>query len=128
MRIFKTRWFGRFARGDQIGDDSLGEAIRRAARGLVDADLGGGLVKQRVARKGKGRSGGYRVIVACRVKERAVFLYGFAKNERDNIAQDELDDLRLAARDWLEAKGAGIEAALKDGAIQEVEHDEDSDG
>ena len=127
MRIFKTRWFGRVARAESIDDDSLGEAIQRAARGLVDADLGGGLIKQRVARKGKGRSGGYRVIIAYRFEERAVFLYGFAKNERDNIAHDELDDLRLAARDWLEAKGAGIEAALKDGAIQELEHDEDSD-
>ena len=127
MRIFKTRWFGRFARAESIDDDSLGEAIQRAARGLVDADLGGGLIKQRVARKGKGRSGGYRVIIAYRFEERAVFLYGFAKKERDNIAHDELDDLRFAARDWLEAKGAGIEAALKDGAIQELEHDEDSD-
>src|ERR1700683_1838925 len=59
-------------------------------RGLIDADLGSGLLKQRVARAGEGRSGGYRTIIAYRAGDRAVFLYGFAKNERDNIGDDEL--------------------------------------
>lgn len=127
MRVFKTRWFARFARSERLDDKSLSEAIGRAARGLIDADLGGGLIKQRVARRGRGRSGGYRMIVAYRVKERAVFLYGFAKNERENIEPDELADLRLVARGWLEAASERIEAALKDGAIQEVRHDEESD-
>ncbi|MBI5311980.1 MAG: type II toxin-antitoxin system RelE/ParE family toxin [Methylocystis sp.] len=128
MRVFKIRWFVRFARSERIDDKSLSEAIRRAARGLIDADLGGGLIKQRVARRGRGRSGGYRMIVAYRVKERAVFLYGFAKNERENIEPDELEDLRLVARGWLEATSERIETALKDGAIQEVQHDQESDG
>jgi len=111
VRVFKTRWF---ARSERLGDDSLSEAIGRAARGLIDADLGGGLIKQRVARRGRGRSGGYRMIVAYRVKERAVFLYGFAKNERENVEPDELEDLRLVARGWLEATSERIETALKD--------------
>jgi len=128
VRVFKIRWFVRFARSERIDDESLSEAIRRAARGLIDADLGGGLIKQRVARRGRGRSGGYRMIVAYRVKERAVFLYGFAKNERENIEPDELEDLRLVARGWLEATSERIETALKDGAIQEVQHDQESDG
>ncbi|MBG0800559.1 type II toxin-antitoxin system RelE/ParE family toxin [Methylocystis sp. H4A] len=127
MRVFKIRWFARFARSERLDDESLSEAIRRAARGLIDADLGGGLIKQRVARRGRGRSGGYRMIVAYRVKERAVFLYGFAKNERENIEPKELEDLRLVARGWLEATSERIETALKDGAIQEVQHDEESD-
>lgn len=127
MRVFKIRWFVRFARSERLDDESLSEAIRRAARGLIDADLGGGLIKQRVARRGRGRSGGYRMIIAYRVKERAVFLYGFAKNERENIEPDELEDLRLVARGWLEATSERIETALKDGAIQEVQHDEESD-
>ena len=127
MRVFKTRWFARFARSERLDDESLSEAIGRAARGLIDADLGGGLIKQRVARRGRGRSGGYRMIIAYRVKERAVFLYAFAKNERENIEPDELEDLRLVARGWLEATWERIETALKDGAIQEVQHDEESD-
>ena len=127
MRVFKIRWFARFARSERIDDKSLSEAIARASRGLVDADLGGGLIKQRVARQGRGRSGGYRMIVAFHVRKRAVFLYGFAKNERDNIEPDELEDLRLVARAWLEATTERIEAALKDRALQEVKHEEADD-
>jgi hypothetical protein len=61
-------------------------------RGLVDADLGGGVIKQRIARPGQGRSGGFRVLLAYRAEERTVFLYGFAKSERDNVDDDELGD------------------------------------
>jgi hypothetical protein len=74
MRTFKTKWLVRFVRQEQVTDKSLREAVRCAERGLIDADLGGGLIKQRVARKGKGRSGGYRMIVAYRAQGRAVFL------------------------------------------------------
>jgi len=87
VRTFKTKWLARFARRERIADKSLREAIERAERGLIDADLGGGLIKQRVARQGQGRSGGYRTIIAYRAKERAVFFYGFAKNDRENIEQ-----------------------------------------
>ena len=62
MQTFKTKWLARFARHEGITDKSLGEAIERAERGLIDADLGGGLIKQRVARPGQGRSGGYRAL------------------------------------------------------------------
>ena len=90
MQVFKTRWFARFARDEDISDKCLREAIERAEQGLIDADLGGGLIKQRVARKGQGRSGGYRVIVAYRIRNRAVFLYGFAKRDQENIERNEL--------------------------------------
>lgn len=123
MRVFKIRWFARFARRLRIDDESLSEAISRAARGSVDADLGAGLIKQRVAWQGQGRSGGYRMIVAFRLKDRAVFLYGFAKSEKENIAAADLEDLRLVARGWLEATPGQITAALLDGAIAEVRHD-----
>ena len=127
MRVFKIRWFVRFARGERLDDKSLSQAIGRAARGLIDADLGGGLIKQRVARRGRGRSGGYRMIIAYRVGKRAIFLYGFAKNERDNIAPDELEDLRDVAHDWLAATAEQIAAALADGAIEEVDYEEKED-
>ena len=90
MRLFKTKSFIRFARRERISDASLREAVQRAERGLVDAELGGGLIKQRVARPGQGRSGGYRVLLAYRVNTLSVFLHDFAKNERDNIDGDEL--------------------------------------
>jgi hypothetical protein len=124
MQIFKTRWLARFARREQIADKSMGEAIERAERGIIDADLGGGLIKQRVARQGYGRSGGYRMMVAYRANGRAVFLYGFAKNERDNIAPDELQSLREIAADWLAANTAKIAQAIEEEALQEIDYDQ----
>lgn len=112
LRIFKTRWFTRFAGSERITDSRLSEAIERAGRGLIDADLGGGVVKQRVARAGQGRSGGYRVLIAYRAGHRAVFLYGFAKRERENIEADELLTLRKIAAGWLAADAKKIAEAL----------------
>jgi hypothetical protein len=125
LRVFKTRWFARFARGQRIGDESLGGAVRRAERGLIDADLRGGVIKQRVARPGQGRSGGYRVLIAYRPKARAVFLFGFAKNEQDNVDDGELASLRDIARGWLAADARGLAQALEDGLIQEIEYDDE---
>jgi hypothetical protein len=123
VRIFKTRGVRRFARRERITDTSLREAIERAERGSIDADLGGGLIKQRVARPGQGRSGGFRMIVAYRTAGRAVFLYGFAKNDRDNIEDAELQALRAIGANWLAASAQVVGQALKDGDLQEIEHD-----
>lgn len=125
MRIFKTKWLARFARRGQISDHSLREAIDRAERGIIDADLGDGLIKQRVARTGQGRSGGYRMLVAYMAQDRAVFLYAFAKNERDDIGQDELLSLREIAARWLAIDSAQIAKAIESDELQEVSYDED---
>lgn len=122
MRVFKTRWFARFSRSEGIADRSLREAIERAERGLIDADLGGGLIKQRVARMGQGRSGGYRIIIAYHIRNRAVLLYGFAKKERENIDSDELISWRRVADYWNSANAERISEGLGDGAILEVEN------
>ena len=66
MRTFKTRPFARFTHRECIADEALCDAVERAERGLVDADLGGGVIKQRIAWRGQGRSGGFRTIVAFR--------------------------------------------------------------
>ena len=125
MRVFKTKSFARFARSERITDAGLAEAVRRAERGLVDADLGGGVIKQRVARPGQGRSGGYRVLIAYRTKARAVFLFGFAKSAQANIEDDELITLREIASGWFKADDAGLARALAQGAIQEVAYEEE---
>ena len=124
MEIFKTKWLARFTKRERISDRSLVEAIERAERGLVDADLGRGLIKQRVARLGQGRSGGYRMLVAYRRQGRAVFLYGFAKSEQENIDPDELLTLREIAEGWLEANPERIADAVGSDVLQEVENDE----
>ena len=123
MRVFKTRWFVRYARRERIGDQGLHDAVECAERGLIDADLGGGVIKQRIARTGQGRSSGYRLLLAYRSGDRAVFLYGFAKNERDNIEDDELETLREIGAAWLEAGIERLEQAVKEGILQEVGHD-----
>ena len=112
MQVFKTKWLARFARQEGITDASLREAIQRAEQGIVDADLGDGLIKQRVARRGQGRSGGYRMIVGYRWRDRAVFLFGFAKNDRDNLNAKELHSLRVHAAVWLNNDAAKIEKHL----------------
>jgi hypothetical protein len=120
VQIFKTKWFARFARKERIGDDALKEAIFRAEQGLIDAKLGGDLIKQRVARPGEGKSGGYRTLVAFRTKSRSVFLYGFAKSERENIDNDELTTLKEIAAAWLAADATKIGRALQDGELHGI--------
>ena len=121
MRIFKTRALARYARKEKIGDASLLESVARAERGLIDADLGGHVIKQRVARTGQGRSAGYRLLVAFRARHRAVFLLGFAKNERDNIDDNQLATLQKIAAGWLGASASIIDAAIAEGSLVEVE-------
>ena len=121
MKVFITKGFARFAHRQRISDNHLREAVRRAERGLADANLGGGVIKQRIARPGQGRSGGYRVLIAYRPNARGVFLYGFAKSERDNVDDDELETARDIARGWLDA--SQLSRALADGLIQEMAYD-----
>ncbi|NUU43172.1 type II toxin-antitoxin system RelE/ParE family toxin [Tardiphaga robiniae] len=125
MRIFKTKTLAKFTRQNNIGDASLVEAIARAARGLIDADLGGQVIKQRVARPGQGKRSGFRMLIGFR-SDRAVFLFGFAKNERENIDADQLRTLREIVAIWLAADDAKIAQALKDGILIEVHDDKDS--
>jgi len=120
MRVFKTKPFARFADHEGIHDDALCEAIQRADRGLVDADLGSGVIKQRIARKGQGKSGGFRSIVLFRQGERSFFVYGFAKKDRDNIRKDELKAFRALASEVLQLDQAGLKAAMANGTIMEV--------
>lgn len=110
----------RFARREGIATFTLRDAIERAEKGLIDADFGGGLIKQRVARAGKGRSGGYRTIVAFRAGNRAVFLYGFAKSDLENIPSEALAKLREIGANWLNANNETLRGAIKDGSLKEV--------
>lgn len=120
LRIFKTKALARFARQNRIPDASLVAAIERATRGLIDADLGGRIIKQRVARAGEGKRGGFRLLIGFG-SERSVFLFGFAKNERENIDDAELMTLREIAASFLTASDAKLEQALQDGTLTEVQ-------
>ena len=120
LRVFKTRWFARFARQQAISDTDLCDAIDRAQRGLIDADLGGGVIKQRIARSSKGRSAGYRSLILFRLDTHAFFVYGFAKNQRDNITPGELREFRALADEMLAFDEAELQVALTTEKLIEV--------
>jgi hypothetical protein len=123
MRVFKTKVFTRFARKAGLDDPALRESISTAESGLIDADLGGGVIKQRIARPGEGKSGGFRVIILFRTKDRAVFVHGFGKNERDNIGDDELAAFKELAALMLSYSDSEIAVAIENGALIEVSDD-----
>lgn len=120
LRIFVTRWMARFVRKSRIDDALLIEAIERAEEGLIDADLGGGIIKQRVGRPGQGRSGGYRTLIAFRSGEISVFIFGFAKNEQDNISRDNLRNMRDVAAKWFATDSVDLIRAIEAGDIEEI--------
>jgi hypothetical protein len=124
VRVFKTKPFARFARRAGLTDADLRHAIDAAERGLADADLGGGVLKQRIARAGGGKSGGFRTIVLFRAGSRAVFVHGFAKSERANIRDDELAAFRMLAAELLGYNEQAIARAMAVGVLIEVTSDE----
>ena len=120
MRIFKSKWFQRFARKEGIDDTALLEAVERAAKGQIDANLGGEVIKQRIARPGQGKSKGYRTIIIFRRGERAVFIYGFAKSRRGDIRDDEEEQFKEAAKHILSLTEKQLAALIKRGDLVEV--------
>ena len=120
MRVFKTKWFTRFARKEGLSNKQLSEAVREIESGLHDGDLGGYLIKKRMARAGEGKRGGYRTLSAYQQGQRAVFLYGFAKNEMANIGPVELQEYQKLARLFVRFSEADIVTALQGGELQEI--------
>ncbi|WP_346417690.1 type II toxin-antitoxin system RelE/ParE family toxin [Sphingobium yanoikuyae] len=127
-RIFKNGWFERFARKERIADASLREAVERAESGLMDADLGGGVIKQRVARTGQGKSGGYRTLILFRQGDRAIFAFGFAKSAQANISKADLALLRDAASEALEWSGEELNRLIASGTLVEIDDGNDGEG
>jgi hypothetical protein len=120
MRIFLNKQFRRFANENALSDDSLCKAIREISTGLVHANLGGGVYKQRIARKGQGKSGGFRTIIFFKAHEVAFFILGFAKNTQDNLERDEVAGLKDLAERMLSYDEKTIASALKGGALEEL--------
>jgi hypothetical protein len=120
MRIFKTAWFARFARAENVSDDLLREAVRRAERGQIDARLGGGVIKQRMPKPGQGRSGGYRAIMIFSPEARAVYAYGYAKNRRPGLRPDEVAQFKKMATQILALTETQLTKLLARGEFEEV--------
>ncbi|MCE3251678.1 MAG: hypothetical protein K0Q67_688 [Cellvibrio sp.] len=119
-RLFKTKTFNRWS-SVLITDQALHQTVIEMKQGLVDANLGGNVFKKRVAIAGRGKRGGARTIIATQLKNRWFFVFGFNKNERDNISSDELKYLQQLARDLLSLNDQQLEIAVNAGELLEVE-------
>lgn len=127
MRIFKSRSFIRFAKKAGLDDTALRKAIEDAERGLIDAQLGGSVIKQRVARPGEGKSGGFRTIILYKAHALAFFVHGFAKKDRGNVEHRELAALKLLASQMLSYEDQSIAKAIESGTLIEVARHEKKD-
>ena len=123
-RIFKTRYFSRWMRKTELTDKALCAAIAEMMLGLIDGDLGGGIVKKRIGLAGRGKRGGARTLVATNKGSRWFFVYGFEKNDRANISADELAALQGIARELLARTNQQLDDAVVDGSLQEICHDQ----
>ena len=128
MSVYQTKDFARFARKDRLSARALLEAAADVAQGNFDADLGGGVFKQRVARQGGGKSGGFRTILFFKAGRHTFFAYGFAKSERANVSEKELKALKKLASELLSYSAAQVAAAEKaDELIELVDDDDDEE-
>ena len=123
MRVFKNKVFNKWAAKEGLNDAALLAAIDEIERGLIDADLGGQVLKKRVAISGRGKSGGVRTLLAYKVGDKAFFVYGFAKNARANISSEELKALKHLAKELLSYSDKALAEAIKHGVLIEVEND-----
>ena len=120
MQIFQSRWFQRFAKKEGITDAVLHDATNWANKGQIDADLGGEVIKQRIARPDQGKSKGYRTIILFRRGAKAFFVYGFAKNKRANIDETEEKQFKEAAKHVLALTEKQLAELLKRGDFVEI--------
>ena len=121
--IFKTRNFARWTRKSGLSDSLLKMAVLEIQRGLLEADLGGGIVKKRIALPGRGKRGSTRTLLATNRNDRWFFVFGFEKKERVDISENELESLKKMAKDLLGLTAAQIAVALGEGSLVEVEHE-----
>lgn len=124
MQIYKTKLFDKWANKEGLADAALIDAVAEMENGLIDADLGGHLVKKRVAMPGRGKSGGARTLLAYRLGDKAFFVYGFMKNERDNIDEIELKALKKLAMIQLSLSQADLALAVRERKLIEVKNDD----
>ena len=124
MKIYKSKWFDRWARKQGLTSAVLCVAVREMVAGLFDADLGGGLLKKRIGRPGQGKSGGFRTLVATNKGNRWIFVFGFPKSERGNIDEDEEEALKKLATHLLSLTAQAMGKAQQAGELIEVDCDE----
>ena len=122
-RVFKTRPFARWLRKTDLDDAALCQAVSEMERGLIDADLGGGIIKKRVALPGRGKSGGARTLVASNRGDRWFFVFGFEKSVRASVSAKELEALQALATDLLKLSSDELDRQVENDVLAEIGHD-----
>ena len=120
IRIYKLKWFKKWASKEGLSDSLLKLAIAEMKQGLVDADLGANVYKKRVPLLGQGKSGSLRTLIAFQVNNKAFFIYGFSKSTRSNISVKEMKSLKLLAKELLSYSEEKLKKAIDSGSIEEV--------
>jgi hypothetical protein len=120
MKIYKHRHFAKWAKKEGVTHTALKDAVSEIEQGLLDANLGGGLYKKRFARKGQGKLGGYRTLLAYKQNDRVIFIFGFAKRDKENIDSETLTGLKMLSNDYLQVSILKLEEMVKAGSLVEV--------
>ena len=120
MRMLRNRSFAQFCKKNRIPDQDLCELIAKMTLGAIDADLGGGVYKQRLRRRGQGKSGSYRTILVFRTARLAVFVFGYAKKDLDNLRRDDLLTLRALAKEMFSYDDKTLAQIISAGRFEEI--------
>lgn len=120
MINLKTKWFSKWAKKYKISDNKLLEGINNIQSRLSVNNLGSHIYKVRISRSGKGKSGGFRTILVYNKNDRAIFLYGFGKNEQENISKTELSYFKKIGRDLLKLSDIELSNSIRNNIFQEV--------
>jgi hypothetical protein len=123
MKIFKTRLFDEWAKNTDLTDINLIQAVQEMNSSLIDVNLGGNLYKKRVSVGSQGKSGSLRTLIAFKIKDKAFFVYGFAKNKKANITDKEKKALKIVAKNLFGHSENELTEALNLGLLIEVEQD-----
>ena len=123
MKIIKTKKFSKWAERSKIDDDALVEAAKEIRTNIYEANYGSGVVKKRIANRGRGKSSSARTIVAFKKGNHCYFVYGFEKNEKDNITLNEEKALKLVAKALLSYTDIELNHYIKEGSLIEVDYE-----
>jgi hypothetical protein len=121
MHKLMTKHFAKWASKQKIPKKELASALAEVQEGNFEANLGGHIYKKRIRLEGRGKSGGGRTIICYKRNDRAIFIHGFAKNEKSNLSPRELNAFKELAKILLALSPEDIQVAINNGDFIEVQ-------
>ena len=120
MKKLMTKQFAKWASKQKIPENELATALSEVQNGIFDANLGGHIYKKRIRFEGQGKSGSGRTIICYKKSDRAIFIHGFAKNDKDTLSSRELQTFKEFAKILLGLSQDGVGIAIENGDFIEV--------